>query len=136
MIVVQVGGLSVGYTQASRVIPLVRSKESESFTVTRLNPSKLRALPNLPWLVQVAPLIVPVLPNPDTSVTVVPLPSSKLYPATSPATVVTSTFGGGSPDDACAIEENRHRAMSADRNESWGPCVQPLPKECEYLFIN
>jgi len=80
MISVHPEGSAVGYTQASRVIPLVRSKEFESFTVTQLllPPLKLRALPNLPWLVQDAPVIVPVLPCPDASVTIVPLPSSKL----------------------------------------------------------
>ena len=79
MTVVQVAGTDVGYTQASRVIPLVRSNESASFTVTQLVvPLKLRALPNFPWVVQAAPLMVPVLPKPERSLTVVPLPSSKL----------------------------------------------------------
>ena len=38
----------------------------------------------MPWLVHDAPLMVPVLPYPEASVTVVPLPSLKLYAATRP----------------------------------------------------
>ena len=40
-------------------------------------PSKVSAEPKRPLVVRVAPLIVPVLPRPDESVTVVPLGSSK-----------------------------------------------------------
>src|SRR6266542_3420106 len=49
-----------------------------------LVPLKLKALPYLPDAVQVAPLIVPLLPLPDTSVTTVPLPSLNPYAATKP----------------------------------------------------
>ena len=48
-------------------------------------PLKTSALPNLPAVVHVAPLIVPVLLFPEASVTVVPLPSLKLYAATKEA---------------------------------------------------
>ena len=50
--------------------------EAASGTVTRaLVPLNTSALPNLPALVQVAPLIVPLLLLPEVSATVVPLPS-------------------------------------------------------------
>src|SRR6266508_4033226 len=49
-----------------------------------LVPLKLKAVPYLPDAVQVAPLIVPLLPLPDTSVTTVPLPSLNPYAATKP----------------------------------------------------
>ena len=76
---------TVGLTQASSVIPLVRSREFESFTLTRaLVPLKKRALPNLPAVDQVAFESVPVLPLPDRSAVVVPLPSSNPYAATRP----------------------------------------------------
>ena len=67
-----------GLTHASTVIALVRSSEFESFTLTRaLVPLKLRALPNLAEVDQVALESVPVLALPDLSAVVVPEPSSK-----------------------------------------------------------
>src|SRR3989442_652235 len=67
-----------GFTHASSVIPLVRRSEGASLIVTRpLVPLKTKALPNLPWVVQVTPLpSVPVLLLPETSATVVPAPSA------------------------------------------------------------
>src|SRR3954453_14282931 len=74
-----------GLTQASNVIPVVKRKEGESLTVTRaLVPLNERAFPNLPAVLQVAALIVPVLLLPDASVTAVPVPSVKPYAATRP----------------------------------------------------
>src|SRR5438309_9456594 len=67
-------------------MPLVRSSDGASFTVThepRL-PANDNAPPYLPAVDQVAPVTVPVLPRPDTSLTTVPAPSSKEYAATSP----------------------------------------------------
>jgi len=47
--------------------------------VTRLlTPSKERALPYLPWLVHVAPAIVPWFPLPEASSAAPPLPWLKL----------------------------------------------------------
>jgi hypothetical protein len=69
----------VGYTHASRVIALVNCSDGALLTVTKaLLPLKLKALPYLPEVVQVAPLMVPLFPLPDTSLTTVPLPSLKL----------------------------------------------------------
>src|SRR6202035_2397175 len=51
---------------------------------TALLPLNCSALPYLPVAAQVAPVIVPVWPFPDASVTVVPEPSSNPYAATSP----------------------------------------------------
>src|SRR5687768_14763668 len=81
-----------GRTQASRVIPLVRSSELASATVTlSLTPSKESALPKRPPSTHVAPLIVPAFPLPELSAVAVPLPSSKPYSATRPA-------GGGAAE--------------------------------------
>src|SRR4051812_14211414 len=75
----------VGLTHASIVMPVVRSSEFASATVTQsLVPLNESAEPNLPPAFHVAPETVPVLLLPDASVTVVPLPSSKLYAATRP----------------------------------------------------
>ena len=49
--------------------------------IASLVPLKDKALPNLPAVVQAAPLIVPVLPAPDASAVMLPLPSLKPYAA-------------------------------------------------------
>src|SRR6266496_2002884 len=86
----------VGYTHASNVIPLVNCSEAALLIVTSaLLPLKLKALPYLPDVVQVAPLIVPLLPLPDTSVTTVPLPSLNPYAATKPGLGVGVAVGVG-----------------------------------------
>lgn len=43
----------------------------------------MRALPYLPVVAQVAPAMLPVLPLPDESAAMVPLPALKLYEAES-----------------------------------------------------
>src|SRR5438105_13772772 len=76
----------LGLTHASSVIPLVRCSAATSLIVTQLLlPLKSNA-PPIPVrpCVQVAPVIVPVLPLPETSVTSVPDPSLNPYDATSP----------------------------------------------------
>src|SRR5262245_42047286 len=71
-------------TQASRVMPVVRSRAVEWGTVTQSStPSNDRALPDLP-ATQVAPEMVPFIPLPALLLTVVPDPSSKPNEATSP----------------------------------------------------
>src|SRR4030095_6140788 len=76
-----------GLTHASSVIAVVSRTKAESVMVTRAEvPLNTRAVPKRPAVVQVAPLMVPVLPLPDRSVTVVPVPSLKAYAATRPAT--------------------------------------------------
>ena len=53
--------------------------------VTRaLVPLKTKASPYLPEVVQVALVIVPLLPLPEESLTVVPVPSLNAYAATRP----------------------------------------------------
>jgi hypothetical protein len=60
-------------------MPTLRSSEFESGTVTRLPlPLKLSAPPKRPAVVQVAPVMVPLLPVPETSGTLVPDPWSML----------------------------------------------------------
>src|SRR5690349_9683101 len=78
-----------GLTQASSVMAVVRCSDAASGMSTRaLLPLKDRALPNLPAVLQVAPpTSVPVLPLPDRSATVVPVPSLKPYAATRPGVV-------------------------------------------------
>src|SRR2546430_3646684 len=74
-----------GFTHASSVIRLVSCSEGELATVTQLEaPSKESALPYLPFAVHVVLLRVPVLPLPEESATVVPVPSLKEYTATRP----------------------------------------------------
>src|SRR5439155_80447 len=73
---------AVGFTHASSVIPVDRSSDAASATVTQLlTPLKLSADPKRPDVVRVAPLIVPVLLLPERSMTVAPEPSSKPYAA-------------------------------------------------------
>ena len=70
----------VGLTQASRVMPVVRSRLLVSGMVAvALVPLKVRALPYLPLPVpvQVVLVRVPLLPVPDWSVMVVPVPVSR-----------------------------------------------------------
>ena len=60
-------------------MPVVRSRLAESGTVTQsFTPSNESALPNRPWVVHVAPEMVPVLPAPARFARVVPEPASKL----------------------------------------------------------
>src|SRR5215510_5140485 len=77
--------VEAGLTQAERVKEPDRSREAESSAVTLSSmPSKYRALPTLP-AVHRGPLIrVPVLPLPEESEAVVPLPSSNFQWATRP----------------------------------------------------
>ncbi|MEA2129081.1 MAG: hypothetical protein QOJ85_1972 [Solirubrobacteraceae bacterium] len=86
----------VGLTHASSVMPVVRSSDAASATVTRsLTPSKLSALPNLPVVVRSGPLIVPALDCPEASAAVVPAVSSNPYAATRPAAGGGGGGGGG-----------------------------------------
>src|SRR5918995_2373242 len=89
-----------GRTQPSIVMPLVRSSEFESGTLTyALLPLNESAPPYLPAADQVAFVSVPVLPVPDWSTAVVPLPASSPQAPTSPGsgplgtTAVTSLEG-------------------------------------------
>ncbi len=67
----------MGLTHASSVIPLDSCSEAEFGIVTSaLVPLNCSASPYLPDVDQVALVIVPLLPFPDASVTVVPDPSS------------------------------------------------------------
>ena len=93
--------LAVGWIQAERVIAVVRSSEAESATRTVLFvPLKLRALPKRPWVVQLAPVMVPAFPLPEESAVVVPLPSANAQAPTRPGGV-----GGAAPVVASATAE-------------------------------
>src|SRR5512139_3854996 len=66
-------------------MPVVSCNELALGTVTTaLVPLNTSALPYLPAVIHVAALIVPLLPLPDRSVSVVPDPSLKPYAATRP----------------------------------------------------
>src|SRR5258705_10716954 len=72
-----------GWTQASSVIAVIKCNDGASGIVTSdALPSNDRALPYLPAAVQVAPINPPVLPVPEASVALVPLPSLNEYAAT------------------------------------------------------
>ena len=69
---------AVGLTDASIVIPVVRSSEAESAIDTKsFTPSNESAKPVFAVVVQAAPEIDPASPCPETSATVLPLPASK-----------------------------------------------------------
>ena len=73
----QIASCAVGFTQASRVMPLVKSSDALSAIVTQsLTPSNDRALPVLPAVVQVGPESVPLLAEPELSASEVPEPAS------------------------------------------------------------
>src|SRR5450432_2255125 len=81
---------AVGMTQASSVMPVVKSSALESGTVTQLLvPLNDSAPPNFPVVTRVAPLIVPTFPVPELSTTLAPLVSSKPYDATKPLAIIT-----------------------------------------------
>src|ERR1700704_220972 len=82
--------IAVGFSQASTVIPVVRSRVAESGTETQafVNES---ALLNLPPVTHVALESVPLFPLPDWSATVVPLPSSNAHAPTRPGEPVFET---------------------------------------------
>jgi hypothetical protein len=114
--IVRQAPLSVsGRTQAESVIPLVRSSESASGTVTTSStPSKSSAAPMRPFGVHVALVIVPLLPVPEASATTLPVPSSKPYPATSPggpSAVVFSTVTVTPAEVAVSPARSRARAL-------------------------
>src|SRR5262245_27092698 len=74
---------TVGFTQASRVMAVVRCRLAESgILIFVFVPLKASALPYLPNT-HVAFETVPELPLPEKSVTVVPVPSSNENAATS-----------------------------------------------------
>ena len=72
-------------THASKVIPVVNCSEAALLMVTNAPlPLNVNPLPYLPPAVQLTPLIVPLFPLPDASVTVVPAPALNPYAATNP----------------------------------------------------
>src|SRR5262249_16196133 len=89
-----------GFTHASSVIPVVRCSDAASGTDTNDDvPLNDNADPNFPDPDHVAPLIVPLLPFPEESPTVVPDPSPNEYAATRPddaaCVAVVKVFGYG-----------------------------------------
>src|SRR5882724_5460875 len=85
--------VETGLTQAEKVRALDRSRELESGTVILSSmPSKNNALPTFP-VVHRGPLTkVPLLPLPEESEAVVPLPSSNFQYATRLGALTASAF--------------------------------------------
>ncbi len=100
-----------GLTHASNVARVDKSNDALSATVTQsLIPSNVRADPNLPEVVRVAPAMVPLLPRPEPSVTVVPLVSSNPHAPTGAVpggggllTVKVTATVFGEPDAPAAV---------------------------------
>ena len=111
----------MGLTHASIVMPVVRSSEALSLTVTELFvPLNDRAPPNLPSALHVAPEVEPVLPVPDASAAVVPAPSLKPYAATMPggAAAAWAAFRprrAKAPSKACEYSESAQQRSSPER---------------------
>src|SRR5437868_1779714 len=81
--------IAAGLTQASSVTAVLKRSAALSGTLTSaLTPLNARASPNLPAVVQVAFVRVPVLPLPDASAALVPVPSLKPKAATRAGFVV------------------------------------------------
>src|SRR5438309_7327088 len=100
------------FTHAAGVIPVVRSSDDESGTVTRLFvPLNEYAPPYLPADVQVAFETVPLLPWPDRSVTVEPDWSNE-YAATRPGV---AEWAAGSVAPATTASRDATAAMTAPR---------------------
>jgi hypothetical protein len=103
---------AVGRTHASSVRAPLRRSDAESETVTQLlDPLNESALPLRPAVVHAAFEIVPVLPFPDASLTVVPAPSLNEYAATSPGIVASvvalATFEYGPRFPAASVARTR-----------------------------
>ena len=78
-------GFAVAYTQALQVIiPVILSGVGLPRLTKLVVPLKTRAFPNLPAVVHVVPVRLPVIALPDASAVVVPVPSLKPYAATGP----------------------------------------------------
>src|SRR5512132_2519287 len=91
----------LGRTQPSSVMPVVRSSEFASGTLTyAFVPLKESAPPYFPLVDQVAFESVPELPVPDWSVAVGPEPASKPKAATRPGRGPLGTTAIASLDDA------------------------------------
>src|SRR4051812_17886584 len=101
-----------GRTQASSVMPSVRSRSAAPATVTHaLVPLNDSAEPNLPAAVHVALLIVPGWALPRASTAVVPEPSLKPHAATRPFPL--TTFSTSTPTGADVVRlPNRSRATA------------------------
>src|SRR5262249_53085394 len=76
------------------VFPRVRLEEFAIETLS-LMPSKLTAFPYFPDVQPVPFVRTPVLPFPDASAVVFPLPSLKPYAATKPGELCATTGGAG-----------------------------------------
>src|SRR5262245_2447183 len=123
---------TVGNTQASRVSPEVRSSDAESLIATQLlTPSKTRAAPKRPWLVQVAPATSPVLPRPLLSATVAPFASSNAYAATSPPGGGGGGGGSGFRANAAATTVSAASASVHEAVPLQAPPLHPLKLEPE-----
>src|SRR5262245_29705874 len=103
---------ALGLTQASNVMPVVRSSELLSATVTQLLvPLKDRAPPNLPADVHVALERVPLLLLPELSAAAVPVPSLKPRASTRPFGAALDTVTVTPPEVDWLPAASRARAV-------------------------
>src|SRR5689334_5618878 len=119
---------ALGLTQASSVMPVLRWSEVESAMLTMSwAPSKLTAPWVWPVLLQVAADSVPLLPEPESSATVEPLPASNEYAATSPA--VPAADAERAPDATAEgrITSRSAAAKAALRHERAVPRARKAP---------
>src|SRR5438046_1621962 len=113
----------LGFTHASSVIPVVRCSAAASLTVTQsLVPLKSSA-PPMPVrpCVQVAPVIVPVLPLPETSLTIEPEPSLNPYAAISPPSARTVTVTPAPGVSRLPVSSYARLRIVADTSVEPGP---------------
>src|SRR5262245_13764031 len=103
---------TAGLTQASRVMPVVRSRLVECGIVTQsFTPSNDNVPPYRPAAVQVAPDTVPLFPVPDMSAVVAPDPSLNPRASTSPVETVLLMVTGTPADVVALPAASRARAV-------------------------
>src|SRR5262249_45014756 len=123
-----------GLTHASSVIALDRCTEAAwGMVISALVPLNCNALPYLPEA-HVAFVIVPLLPLPDTSVTVVPDPSSNPNAATSPG--VAAIEAGAATNSATPITAAIATAPPQRRVQVAQPARNPSPPRGSALTPN
>src|SRR5919198_3756579 len=111
--------IAEGLTQASSVMPVVRSGEGESGTVPQLEvPLSESAPPYFPAVDQDVFAAVPLLPLPEESVTAAPPVSSKLYASTGPVLTAAAVVAACATADAAAAASGRRIRIVSRRS----PC--------------
>src|SRR6266550_2512223 len=113
----------LGFTHASSVIPLVRRSAATSLIVTQLLAPLKSNAPPIPVrpCVQVAPVIVPVLPLPEMSLAIEPEPSLNPYAAMSPPMARTVTVMAAPGDSTFPLSSYARLRIVAEMSADPGP---------------